>query len=620
MAQKEPIIIDNFNMGGLADSMWSGIKYSLYRMLGWDVHSKPGVLRVAQKLSKVSGTTITELVGVMVNCSDGNKYMFSAESGKIWKCTSNDTISLVHTIVPEVGEAKILGAKEFNGYLIIATEKRLHRIAVSKTSNWASNIESNWAELNLDQAEIGGTGATYAVPTSISESAVNTLPVYPSGVYIEGFSIFVGAKGTGNWTVTLHDSANNVIASKTIANASIPSSGKCIFTFDSIATVQKLGDYHIHVTVSTGTSTLVCATADDLRTAQTRVYTLSDNEYHPMFEINLKFFVGDRNRVHQIDDDDTFTQNALDIPEPHRVKSLGKIGTDLLVGSIVNATIAKSRVYRWNTYSVSFTNDDEIEEVGINAFIPGDNVVYVQAGLAGSIYIYNGETLDLYKRIPGDYSPTAYATVYPNAVANLKGISLFGFSNGLGNPAYCGVYALGRNSRNYSTIMDLPYPISERITVDEVEEMILENIVIGSLLVSGTDLYVAWKRTIPGTPDTYVCGVDKLDYSNKLDGAFLETKVIRGNRIARYTFNEFVVPYVSLPEGTDIVIAYKPNYVENESFVDGYYITDSKDDSETKSKKALNDAVEANTLQLKVTARTNGNDAPEIEALAVYGE
>jgi len=62
MAQaKDLIAIENFNDGGLASSKWSGVKNSLYRMIGFDPHTRPGVLDVEQKLTKISSTTVDEL-------------------------------------------------------------------------------------------------------------------------------------------------------------------------------------------------------------------------------------------------------------------------------------------------------------------------------------------------------------------------------------------------------------------------------------------------------------------------------------------------------------------------------------------------------------------------------
>lgn len=70
---------------GLSDTLFSGVKGSVYRSVGIDHRSEPGLIKVHQKLTKDSGETIDELCKVSVNVSDGSRLWFSSESGKIWR-------------------------------------------------------------------------------------------------------------------------------------------------------------------------------------------------------------------------------------------------------------------------------------------------------------------------------------------------------------------------------------------------------------------------------------------------------------------------------------------------------------------------------------------------------
>lgn len=70
---------------GLSDSLFSGQKGSVYRSVGIDSRSEPGLLKVHQKLTKDSSTVIDELCKVAVPLSDGSKLWFSSESGKVWR-------------------------------------------------------------------------------------------------------------------------------------------------------------------------------------------------------------------------------------------------------------------------------------------------------------------------------------------------------------------------------------------------------------------------------------------------------------------------------------------------------------------------------------------------------
>lgn len=476
MATAKPVLITNWNNGGISDSKFSGVADSLYRMVGVDVHTEPAVIKAEQKLTKDSGATVTEFVKWQVTSSNGNTYHFSADTGKIWERNSSGTWSLVYTTSPNNGEAKCLGAIEHNGYIIWATQTRIHRI------------------------------------------------------------LAVNANGSANWT----------------ANA----------------------------------------------TVNWQSFTNGNLNYHPMVEQNLNLYVGDGNLLAEWDGTN-WTANALDIKSPLVIKSLGKLSTDVLIGTEVSSNVTKTEIFRWNTWSVSFSSSDPIEENGINAFLPADNYVYVSAGRSGNIYVYDGVSLELFKKVTGTYSATATATVHPDAVSNLQGQVLFGLSNVSNNPALQGVYRLGRHSRNYNWILDLAYPISERNT----GELVLSGIEIGSITTQGERIFVSWKNGA-----SY--GVDMLDYSNKLDKAYFETRVMRPDRYNFSTFTKFDIPYNSLPANTSIALSYDKNYSNT-------YTTPTSslvDDTDRKI-LSLEEGIEATSLQLKIVFTCSANATPSLEAI-----
>lgn len=480
MASNKPITISNWNMGGLADSKWSGIKDSLYRMVGLDPHSEPAVLKAEQKLTKDSGSTIDEFVKCIVPSSNGRVYHFSADSGKIWEENSG-SYTLVHTTTAAAGEHKCLGAIEFEGYIIWATESRLHRILATDAegaAEWAANVDEDW-----------------------------------------------------------------------------------------------------------------------------QTFTNTDDTYHPMMIQNLNLYVGDGNYVAEWDGT-TFTADALDLVDNLRITCLGKLPatTDLLIGTYVTDNISKSEVLRWNTWSVSFTTSDPIDEVGINAFIPADNFVFVSAGKQGNIYMYDGVQMEIYKKVIGSWSPSNTATVHPNAACSFNGQALFGMSNVANNPCLQGVYRLGRHSRNYPYILDLAYPISER----SGGALVTTGIEIGAIAVVGQEIAVSWKNG-----STY--GVDRLDASNKLDGAYFETRVIRADRMQHTMFTRFDMAYNSLPASTAIALTYDSNYA-------GSYTTPTSSQVTDTDRKIiyLEEGIESSALQLKGTFTCNSNDTPSLEMIDIH--
>jgi len=109
--------------GGISKSKYQGVKGSWYELVGVDIHSEPGIIKLSQALKKDSGDTVTELVkNIVVNPNTGDAYFFSSESGKIWKRTSDGTWSLAHTNT----NGACLGAGYHpNGYILFATASKL---------------------------------------------------------------------------------------------------------------------------------------------------------------------------------------------------------------------------------------------------------------------------------------------------------------------------------------------------------------------------------------------------------------------------------------------------------------------------------------------------------------
>jgi hypothetical protein len=476
------ILLNAFNQGGVADSIYSGVKNSLARMVGWNIHGIPGLLQVNQKMTKNSGTTIDELCKVAIDCSNGIRYWFSSTSGKIWQ-EKNGAYTLVYTTSPAAGAAATLGAQENQGYIYWATQSRLHRIPVASADGaiaWTTNAVPNWA-----------------------------------------------------------------------------------------------------------------------------TFTNTDATYHPMCEVNLVLYIGDKNYVAQVDSG-TFSANALDVESQYRVSALGKMGTDLIVGTIIASTVSRCEIFRWNTYGVSFINSDTIYEPGVNAFLETDNYVLINAGNAGNIYSYDGQFASFYKKIPGTYSPTKQAKINPKAVGLYNGtLPIFGVSNVQGNPCDEGIWSLGRHSNNYPTVLNLEFPTSN---VDGSGYPIVSGVEIGAIIVSGQDVYISWAYN-----STY--GVDKLDYANKIAKPFLETRVMSPELGGFTTFNRFIATTEPLPSSTGL--SFKLNK-DGSGF--GSVLADVLSDTQRNQTATEKERTDSRTLQLRLEATTSGNNAPAVQEIIVEVE
>lgn len=548
-------------LGGISDSKYSGTKNSMFRMVGFDIHSVPGLVKVNQKMTKDSGIIITEFSRISVECSNGIRYWFSVTSGKVWQDKAG-VYTLVYTTVPTANSAGCAGAYEYQGNLYWATEKYLHRIPIATADGaaaWTANATPNW-----------------------------------------------------------------------------------------------------------------------------KTFTISNATHHQMIEVNQVLFIADGYYVAQVDAG-VFSANALDISSQYIITALGKVGTFLLLGASIS-NVNLSEIFTWNTYSTTFQSSDTVPERGINSFIEADNYVYVSAGISGSIYAYNGSQLQFFKRIPGTYSTTKTCLIYPGATAMYKGsIPIFGVSNAYGDACDEGIWSLGSYSLNYPPVFNLEFPTSN---VDSSGYNILTGIEIGSIIVSGVDIYMSWRRTstatmtiadpgvvtltghgltngeavyftttgaLPtgvtastiyfargvdantfhlydtsdhavsggatgrvattgtqsGVHSIITVGVDKLDYSNKIVHPFMESRIIAPDRTSFETFTKFLVHYESLPASTSIVIKTQTDH--SGTFVD----TTEIDDTMRKMVYTDGDRLEAKTLQVRIECVSSSNSSPTIEELDI---
>ena len=123
--------------------------------------------------------------------------------------------------------------------------------AVTSTDNIGDNLDPTGAFAN-----------TYAIPTSISETSTNRQTLALTKKNQTGVRIWPVAKGTGDWTVTVHDASNNVIGTPaTIANASV-TTGALLSFLNSFTWTS--GTYHFHVTSTVADGTLKTNTSNDL--------------------------------------------------------------------------------------------------------------------------------------------------------------------------------------------------------------------------------------------------------------------------------------------------------------------------------------------------------------------
>jgi len=671
---------------GLSDSLWSGTKGSCSKLVGIDYRTSPGTFQAHQKLSKHSSTVVTELCDNVINVSDGSRLWFSSESGKIWREVAG-TYTLVHTTVPTSGEAKCLGATEYNNDIYWATENYLHYIKVEDLGDWTKVVQ-NWNKFAIGDKEfhpmtVQQLQLYIGDKTTIAKIEKEVLNPQPIRTVSTDFSTSVKYLGAGGYFTPSGTEYPELIYSKREIQATgtgmtfditVPTADNRVLIlylsgydtaktpFASFSTFPTLGSQTISsvnygtenfggstragmrifrlLNPNTGTNTVTISFGDTETNvvATVVVYSKSANFVHSafsssgsggtsfsisglgsdnyqlpighvysgtathtpsanqitVFSANNDFGTDSTSYIDTIPTPEFTDQTEFNLVAPERIQTMKDFDIDILVGT---RNVNKGRVLRWDGVSEGWSAQDDIDEQGINAFIRDDNFMYVQAGFYGRMYFYNGEKLDPFKRIPGDWSPTKTAKIRQNSTAFHLGVPVFGLSNVAGNPTLQGVYGFGSYGAGYPKTLSLDFPIPTNV---------FSGVTVGAICTDGADLYVSYK-------DATDVGVAKLDWSNKYNGAYLETTaLISPKERSEFTnISGINADYVELPTNTNITLSYKKAYENNFISLTTTPLTKLK---QIKARKTITDMA---NLIVKAQLTTSGNTTPKVENLSL---
>ena len=275
------------------------------------------------------------------------------------------------------------------------------------------------------------------------------------------------------------------------------------------ATSTKLG----HLVASTDTFTDSFATFTNGST------------YHPMEEVNQTVFIGDGKYAASVSSALAFSANALDIPAQHSMTAFINYQHYLAIGTIVGTNVNSCMLYIWDTYSSSWTYDDEILEAGVCTFIKSDNLTYLLCGNIGNIYYLSGNDATFFFQIRG---VTTSVGMQISTVLKRKPMLAIG----------TGIYSIYRASRNVNDAVVHEYTGSATIT---------------SIGVTGSQLLAH-----VGT------GTMKIDVN-------YATAKITSPIMRRSGGNSVYVPYESIPSGTSLGLETNVNnagWVSETSFID----------------------------------------------------
>jgi len=193
---------------------------------------------------------------------------------------------------------------------------------------------------------------TYSLTTAVNEWATHKQTFVPTKSKLTRIGVWVVAKGTGNWTLVVHDASNVVQATATIANASLTNWAFNYFNVPCNVTAWASYHFHVYSTVADGTAKV--NTANDLETC-----SYIENYYKP----TTNFKASQNNQTVSISaDEDGFLNGSVINLVTWTATFTETFGTFYLLQYTISGSDLIAEInLPWNTLSASFTSDRTLE-------------------------------------------------------------------------------------------------------------------------------------------------------------------------------------------------------------------------------------------------------------------
>jgi hypothetical protein len=461
------------------------------------------------------------------------------------------------------------------------------RTTISRVKNAGENFGSPTLEADIlgpsvDHNNVAGAANNYNVPNALNETVTHRHTWTPTTEPLYSIKVKLTLKGTGNLTVYVHDSANNLLGSKTLTNAEL-ALGTIEFVFATPLRQQVAPSgsaYHCHFVYAAGTQhNLEVATAADLETATLSSWAdrlVGGDLEHPMIQF-LQYLCICNERYLSVWEpitiaplDTEYLRHRL-VFRPQDQSMAVALWADYLAigcGTWSNNTngIEAGRIYFWTGFSKTYDQVLEIPEGAPQSLFSHLNRLYWIA--AGIWYTWAGGDIEKvwqfphtdteYKSLPG---PTY---VYPNMMAVRNGILLTAFPNDTADPEIeYGVYSFGRREKDYPLSSGYSYSISTGTRQNVTPGVSL--VQLGFLKSFGSDLYLGW-ADYSGTPDLF--GIDLVSPSTTPASSGVYESLIRDDGRPRKQKGaaELYVTFEPLPTGSTITPKYKIDRADDWSY------------------------------------------------------
>ena len=557
MAERSNVL--NQFSGGISESEALGSVFSFKFAKHLNIHEDPSFATLHRKTTKVSGSTVVDLPLWMVDASPwATDRFFFGDTGKFYKETSGGTWSVISTQTSSSGN----GIAAIDDYIYLANDATLDRYGPLSNSPSADNgfIEDDTINIMETNAT---SGQIYTTTTGVNEGATHrrTMTKASNKDPFKEVDIEVVAKGSGDVTVTVHDSQNVSIGTATILTASVTASAVNTWTFTAPGLELDPDEtYHFHVHSTVADTTLVTGTTVDLETVDCVTYwsaLKSDDQFHPMVEHIGKLVIGNERWLATQEGSviTTYDPNRVFLARGFRVRALAKDNEFVVAAAWRGPNVdevEEARLFWWDGTSRNFNFSRPIN-AGLIHCLHTDSKGRLVAvmGNEGEIHIGNGaQEFTKIQRAPSLVRGKKL-TLAPGAITEWQQRThiAYALANDDSTGIVSGVYEFGHGSAKLPEVLNFAYTISTGTEQDT-------DMKIGLVKGIGDDMYIGW---LDGDGSTY--GVDKINIAdNPAVSATYESLIIsNGNPSKDKQALELFISHAPLVTNESMTLKYQIN-------------------------------------------------------------
>lgn len=540
---KAPIPKDNTQFVGLAtfvggeaqDSKF-GTKYQYDYGRHIDVRKKPSRFSVLPGMTQTSAAVVTDLVQDMTQVPNGNRYAIG-DSGNIYLVTAAGVWSKIGNLGEKGGGGILYRADSDCVYMTGQT-----KVARIKTVTTVPILDVNWFAFGASTAitcTLGGGTNGYALLNTIQETLPNLRSFISDIEPLYRIGVRIASKGSGDWTMTIHDDANNLLGTSTITNANLIQGQLNYFVFsppirlsvsvNNFTSTSSGGrTYHFHLTTTStvpGDSVVYTTTGSSLIDADMQLYANAlvqpNNGLHPIYQFANLTLIGNEKYIASyapLQDNPTtadFLRHQLQFPPGYETNGIAQLELYAAItveqrSTNATQTFQTGKLFLWDGTSTTYNRYFDIPEGSPEAIFSHKNVLHMIAG--GSYYQSSGGQpvkMRTIRNTDSEYSNIADSThAYPHMMTVRRGILLMGYPSFTTNQSLEHVvYGYGAINSQFPPSWTTSYSISTGTILNNGTN----NLKLGMVKNYGDTLYLSWRDDSSGTP-TY--GVDIVNNSS----------------------------------------------------------------------------------------------------------